>query len=87
MAAVASVKVPKDPVGMWFARNKSLGKSLAAFQLRRGFVRSKNSQTARFEKIGDSERQRQLRTDDRQIDLFLLSEVSELSDLLRTNRH
>ena len=64
-----------------------LGEGFAAFELGGGFVRTENSQTARFEEIGDAECQRQLRANDGEVDFFFFGKVGELIDLLWVDRY
>jgi hypothetical protein len=61
------------------------GKRFTAFELRGSLIGRENAQAPRLEQVGNAERERQLRADDGEIDIFFDRERGELLDLLNAD--
>ena len=68
-------------------RHELLGEDLAALELGRGLARTEDAQAPVLELVHDPQRERQLGSDDRQIDAELGGEPGQLVDLLGAVRH
>ena len=67
--------------------HEALGEHFRAFETSRLASGTKNGEAPLGELVGDAERERQLGTHDRQIDLEIAGEVGQLLHLVRGDRH